>query len=507
MATWQKDRAWKQQKIYIVKSLVLGIFLIPGFFTIYIIFRYMFGIVFFYLSLPAVIIGYVYIRSLIEEKSFFDVLRDYVTLVPYDYVEKESYFEKRLNATYALILINVLIHYGILLAGPDFRNLVLEYFSFFPDRLHLWNLVISPFSCMFLHADADHLWGNMLFLWIFGLTLEKRIGWKKFILIYFATGLVSSIFPIYLEIILNQEFLSAIGASGAIMGVMGAFAVRLFYKRVAFPVPFLGILSFLFGLYFKIRMNSLVLISSYFVTDLIFGLWSLSWNFSNVDYWGHVSGFVAGVILAGRLRLDERAAEDIMMERALTAINLASSNQEAEKYLNYVLEMNPERVEALVNLARIKKKEKKEEESRQFYLKAMDILIESEPEKAAELFAEYFGIFRRPLSVEKQLSLTDVLVRTGLIDLASRSLEILADDPGTPESQRPHILYRAARLLEKLDACEAACHRYEQILSRYPDFKDVDRVRFRLERLKSIKQDYSWTSFLQSRHRSGEGNL
>jgi len=499
MATWQKDRAWKQQKIYVVKSVVLGIFLVPGLRAVYVFSRYILGPLFLLFSLPAIIIGFVYAKSLLEDKSFFEVLKDYVTIIPYKYVEKESYFEKRLNATYALILINVLIHYGILLAGTDFQDLIFEYLSFFPDRWHLWNLVISPFACIFLHADADHLWGNMLFLWIFGLTLEKRIGWKKFLLIYFATGLVSSIFPVYLEIILNQELLSAIGASGAIMGVTGAFAVRLFYKRITFPVPFLGILSFLFGLYLKIKMNSLVLISSYFITNLLSGISSLSRTFSDVDYWGHVGGFVAGVILAARLRLDERAAEDIMMERALTAINLASSNQEAERYLNYVLEMNPKRVEALVNLARIKKKEKKEEESRQFYLKAMDVLLESEPEKAAELFAEYFANFRRPLPVDKQFRLNEVLIRTGLTDLAARSLEILDDDPATPESQRPHILYRAARLLEKLEAYEAACFRYEQLLSRYPDFPEVEKIKYKIERLKSVSQDYSWATFIKRR--------
>ncbi len=507
MPAWQKDKAWKQQKLFIIKSIFIGVLLIPGIYLIFKTLRFLFGPVFFYLSVPALIIGFLFIKSIVQERGFFEILFDYITVVSFDYVEQESYFEKRFNATYALIIINIIIHYMVFLAPPNLIIKIFEYFSFFPKKVELWNILLSPVTANFLHAGGEHLWGNMLFLFIFGLILEKRVGWKKFLLIFLVAGIISSIFPVYLSIVTRQQIISSIGASGAIMGVMGAFAVRLFYKRIVFPLPLLGILSALLGLYFKLRMNSLVLITCYFFWDLRFGLMELSSEFveSGIDYWGHISGFLAGLILASRMRLDNEAVEEIMLERALTAIDITGSNQEAEKYFGYVLEINPERIEALVNLARLKKDQKENQKSQELYLKAIDILIARDPEKATELFAEYFLNFRRPLQPEKQLYLADFLVGTGRTDLAARALEILADDENTPESVRPHLLYRAARLLEKLDDCEAACYRYEQLLSKYPDFSDVDKAKFRLERLKSVTQDYSWTSFIYCRRQSGEG--
>jgi membrane associated rhomboid family serine protease len=67
---------------------------------------------------------------------------------------------------------------------------------------------------MFIHGDSGHLWDNMIFLWIFGFVLERRIGWKKLLAIYFWTGLISAIIPPYLSIVMLNDLYSAIGASG-----------------------------------------------------------------------------------------------------------------------------------------------------------------------------------------------------------------------------------------------------------------------------------------------------
>ncbi|MCI4444547.1 MAG: hypothetical protein JHC32_00795, partial [Candidatus Aminicenantes bacterium] len=69
----------------------------------------------------------------------------------------------------------------------------------------------------------------------------------------------------------------------------------------------------------------------------------------------------------------------------------------------------------------------------------------------------------------------------------------------TPETWRPRIIYRAARLLEKLELYEAACYRYEQLFERYPDFKVAEKVRFKLERLKQAKGEFTWTTFIQKK--------
>jgi len=79
---------------------------------------------------------------------------------------------------------------------------------------HPWTLVTS----MFAHADFNHLFYNMFALFLFGTILERIIGGRKFLAIYFSAGLLGSLATIPL-------YDASLGASGAIFGVMGALAV------------------------------------------------------------------------------------------------------------------------------------------------------------------------------------------------------------------------------------------------------------------------------------------
>ncbi|MCX8159986.1 MAG: rhomboid family intramembrane serine protease [Candidatus Saccharicenans sp.] len=178
--------------------------------------------------LPALFLGYVLIKSIERSDSFLETLRDYCTFAPFDYVEREGLLERKFNATYALILVNVIIHYGIELLGPQAWVAATTNLAFLPLRFQLWNFVLSPLAHMFLHAEAEHLWGNMFFLWIFGLVLERSIGWKKLLRIYLLSGLIADLVPAYLKILMFEDWSVGIGASGAISGLVGAFALRLF---------------------------------------------------------------------------------------------------------------------------------------------------------------------------------------------------------------------------------------------------------------------------------------
>ena len=502
MSSWREDKLWKEQKRFIIATAAFGFFFPLLFFTFFDLLIRLLNILF-VIILPSLFLGFILLKSIDTGRGFLDTLRDYCTFIPVHYAEGESLLERRFNATYALILINVLIHYLIELWGPQTRELVASYFACLPGHLKIWNVALSPLTAMFLHGDAEHLWGNMVFLWVFGLVLERRIGWKKFLLIYFFTGLFSSIITPYLHIVLFQNWYSALGASGAISGIMGAFAFRLFYKRMVFPFPVLGLFSLLFGLNLKVRMNSLMVVMIYFFFDFYGSLSQLSGKSLGVDYLGHLSATILGMYLASRLKFEDVAVEEMMLERALAAVDEKGNNQLAEKLFQLLLEKNPERWEAMVPLARIKNRFGPTEEGERLYLKAISLIIDSKPEKASEIFAEYFSLYRRPLEAPKQYLLTEVLERLGKSSLAARALEILADDPTTPESWRPRILYRAARLLEKQEFYEAACYRYEQLLQKYPDFKEAEKIRFKLERLKTVRSDTTWLSYVKKARGGG----
>jgi membrane associated rhomboid family serine protease len=143
----------------------------------------------------------------------------------------------------------------------------------------LWTLLTS----MFLHGGLFHLAGNMLYLWIFGNNVEDRLGRVRFLLFYLACGAAAGLTHILLH---PGSRVPMIGASGAIAGVLGAYAV-------IFP---------------RAKVRTFVFLIIYIdVVDVpaavILGLWFLL-QILNVGMGGgvawlaHVGGFLAGLLLA-----------------------------------------------------------------------------------------------------------------------------------------------------------------------------------------------------------------
>ena len=93
-----------------------------------------------------------------------------------------------------------------------------------------WILLTS----MFLHGGAGHLFINMYILFMFGTLIERKIGTKRFILIYFISGILASIgFVVFQELIMKTSG-AALGASGAIMGILGVTIMLLPHLRILF---------------------------------------------------------------------------------------------------------------------------------------------------------------------------------------------------------------------------------------------------------------------------------
>lgn len=117
-------------------------------------------------------------------------------------------------ATVGTIVANTLIFLFVLMLPEEPQDvvvswLVLTFGNFNP---------ITWLTCNYMHADIFHLLGNMIFLWVFGLIVEGKIGWWKFLLIYNVTGIV---FGLVLQILtLPFDEGGALGASAAIFGLM-----------------------------------------------------------------------------------------------------------------------------------------------------------------------------------------------------------------------------------------------------------------------------------------------
>lgn len=435
--------------------------------------------------MPAIVALFIWLKAIFSDESFLDTLRDYLTIFPIEYAEGELRVERQLRATHVLILINVGIHYALAILDGPYRETVLDNLSFLPEKPHSWNLLLSPLTSMFLHGDAGHLWWNMIFLWAFGLVLERRIGWRQFALLYLSTGIISGLISVAIPIIVFQTFTHGIGASGAIVGIMGVFAVRLYFKRLVFPIPILGFFTLIVPLSLKIKVNSLFVVGMYFMMDLQGGILTLLGSPTETNYWAHIGGMVSGILLALRFRFQDREIEDMYTEKALAAIESESGLAQAEKFLRRVLELNPENEAALLALARKKSRSLPSDEGRMLYQRIIRLTLETVPERAAEVFAEYFSIYRLPLDPAAQYRLTSPLQRSGGSDLAARALEVIADDPKTPQRWAERNLFKLAQILEELRLPEAARFRYEQLLERFPDFPKRELVQYKIKRLTS----------------------
>lgn len=147
---------------------------------------------------------------------------------------------------------------------------------------------LTLFSSMFLHAGWAHILGNMLFLFVFGIHVERSMGGPRYLLFYLICGLGANALEILTSIGSN---LPGLGASGAISGVLAAYLVLYpsSHVRTLIPIGFL---------YWAARVPAWVFIGLWFLLQLFEGLASLNGADSGgVAYSAHVGGFVTGLLL------------------------------------------------------------------------------------------------------------------------------------------------------------------------------------------------------------------
>ncbi len=147
---------------------------------------------------------------------------------------------------------------------------------------------LTLFSSMFLHAGWAHILGNMLFLFVFGIHVERSMGGARYLAFYLICGLGANALEIATSVGSN---LPGLGASGAISGVLAAYLLMYPSSHVRTLVP----LGFLF---WAARIPAWVFIGLWFLLQLFTGLASISDATSGgVAYSAHVGGFVTGLLL------------------------------------------------------------------------------------------------------------------------------------------------------------------------------------------------------------------
>jgi membrane associated rhomboid family serine protease len=195
--------------------------------------------------------------------------------------------------TLGLILANGLVFYHQMsLDTVESQNFIFKWGAI-PYQIHHGEvlrefpeipLALTIFSSMFLHGGFLHLFGNMLYLWIFGNNIEDTLGHLRFLLFYLVCGLVAGLAQVFSN---PESTVPMIGASGAVAGVLGAYLLL-------FPGARILTLFFIFIFIKFVRLPALVVLGFWFFIQLL-GVWGGS--ISNVAFFAHVGGFIAGLIL------------------------------------------------------------------------------------------------------------------------------------------------------------------------------------------------------------------
>ena len=211
--------------------------------------------------------------------------------------------QKRPIATLVIIGINIAVY------------AITSYTSFFLEVSDYWvsaggfvpSLITMPsqwyriFTSMFLHADFFHILFNMYFLYLFGRAVENVLGGMEYLILYFVSGIVASIFHTAFSFLggFTAYVIPAIGASGAISGVLGAYLIL--YPGTSLVM---GWFFFLFPMFF--RMKAAYYLIFWFATQLIYGYARLA---ESTAVFAHAGGFIAGIALLPLLAKKERISQ------------------------------------------------------------------------------------------------------------------------------------------------------------------------------------------------------
>jgi len=210
---------------------------------------------------------------------------------------------------WGLLLANMVVFFLFLVQGFQALEGGIEVFGTIPSDIlngeRLWTLLTS----MFMHADPMHLFGNLLYLWVFGDNIEDAFGHVKYLAFYLLSGLVASFIHMASVLATLPSYgvvgldVPSVGASGAISAILGAYLVLYPRARIRTIV-----------FYFFISIVSIpayYYLGFWFLYQLLMGMFSLTGLPSGVAFWAHIGGFVAGFVAIKAFGVEPRIRAEV----------------------------------------------------------------------------------------------------------------------------------------------------------------------------------------------------
>jgi rhomboid family protein len=196
----------------------------------------------------------------------------------------------------ALVIVNIAIFVGMLFMG-DRAEILMDRLGFIPARLlhpalfgyAWWEVVVTLVTSLFIHGGLVHLFGNMIYLWVFGGLVEDVLGHVRYLLFFVVAGAFGSLAHTAL---FPDSTIPSIGASGSIAGILGAFLVLRPRARIItlFPLVIYWAMA---------EIRAIVFLPVWFALQFFNGFLALqsaahTQEAIGIAWWAHIGGFLFG---------------------------------------------------------------------------------------------------------------------------------------------------------------------------------------------------------------------
>jgi rhomboid protease GluP len=181
----------------------------------------------------------------------------------------KRYF-KKFPVTATLLTLNTIMVFVVIFTGSFTTQNLIRWGGLLPSKIETEQEYYRLLTSMFLHGGIIHFLANSYFLHYLGGFTEKILGSKKYLFVYFVSGLGSSI----LVFLLSNSNTVTIGASGALFGILGSLLTLTFTRKHWFPPMVIN------------NIRSITIINLVFTFLIV-----------NISVYGHLGGLITGIVL------------------------------------------------------------------------------------------------------------------------------------------------------------------------------------------------------------------
>jgi membrane associated rhomboid family serine protease len=213
--------------------------------------------------------------------------------------------------TRALVIANAVFFIVMLFLGER-TEILINTFGYVPARfLHPsaygysgFEVAVTLVTSLFLHGGFVHLFGNMIYLWVFGGPVEDALGHVRYFIFFIVAGAIGSLVHTAL---FPHSTIPSIGASGSIAGVLGAFLVLRPHAQIVTLFP-------LVVYWAMAEIRAALFLPVWFTMQFFNGFLSIAaaqrtQEAAGVAWWAHIGGFLFGACVALAVRVAQKTSE------------------------------------------------------------------------------------------------------------------------------------------------------------------------------------------------------